>query len=132
MTSKDISFDQVARMGLMRGVDTVAGAVKVTMGPRGRNVVFEKGSGVPRSTKDGVTVAREIELADKVENVGTQLLREVAGRANEEVGDGTTTAIVVAQAIAREGVKAVAAGLDPMDVKRGIDLALDKADRSGC
>ncbi|MFN4282380.1 MAG: chaperonin GroEL [Alphaproteobacteria bacterium] len=128
MTAKDIRFDDDARSRLMRGVEILADAVKVTIGPRGRNVVLEKGFGAPRSTKDGVTVAKEIELEDRFENIGAQMLRVVAGKANDEVGDGTTTAIVLAQAIAREGIKAVTVGLDPMEVKRGIDVAVAAAD----
>ncbi len=105
--------------------DTLANAVKVTLGPKGRNVVIDKSFGAPRITKDGVTVAKEIELADKFENMGAQMLREVASKQNDKAGDGTTTATVLAQAIVREGSKAVAAGMNPMDVKRGIDLAVN-------
>jgi chaperonin GroEL len=128
MTAKDIRFNDDARSRLMRGVEVLANAVRVTMGPRGRNVVLEKTFGAPRSTKDGVTVAKEIELEDRFENIGAQMLREVAGKANDEAGDGTTTAIVLAQAIAREGIKAVTVGLNPMEVKRGIDMAVAAAD----
>lgn len=128
MTAKDIRFNDDARSRLMRGVEILANAVRVTMGPRGRNVVIEKSFGAPRSTKDGVTVAKEIELEDRFENIGVQMLREVAGRANDEAGDGTTTAIVLAQAIALEGIKAVTVGLNPIEVKRGIDMAVAAAD----
>src|SRR5687768_10788001 len=125
MPAKDVKFSVEARAKMLRGVDLLADAVKVTLGPKGRNVVLEKSFGAPRITKDGVTVAKEIELADKFENMGAQMLREVASRTSTEAGDGTTTATVLAQAIVREGVKAVAAGLNPMDLKRGIDLAVD-------
>jgi chaperonin GroEL len=128
MTAKDIRFDDDARGRLLKGMDLLADAVKVTLGPRGRNVAIEKGPGAPRWTKDGVTVAREIELEDHFENIGAQMLREVASRANDEAGDGTTTAIVLAQAILREGLKPVIVGIDPMEVKRGIDLAIDAVD----
>jgi chaperonin GroEL len=128
MSAKQIHFDDDARRRLLRGIDAVADAVRVTLGPRGRNVVIEQGSGAPRSTKDGVSVAREIELEDRFENMGALMLREVAERVNNDVGDGTTTAIVLAQAIAREGIKAVSVGLNPMDVKRGIDLAIKAAE----
>ena len=110
---------------MLRGVDILANAVKVTLGPKGRNVVLDKSFGAPRITKDGVTVAKEIELSDKFENMGAQMVREVASKTNDLAGDGTTTATVLAQAIVREGVKAVAAGMNPMDLKRGIDLAVD-------
>ena len=110
----------------MRGVDILADAVKVTLGPKGRNVVIDKSYGAPRITKDGVTVAKEIELKDKFENMGAQMLREVASKTNDLAGDGTTTATVLAQAIVREGMKSVAAGMNPMDLKRGIDLAVTK------
>src|SRR5436305_11901351 len=109
---------------MLRGVDTLANAVKVTLGPKGRNVVLDKSYGAPRITKDGVTVAEEIELPDKFENMGAQMVREVATKTSTEAGDGTTTATVLAQAIVREGVKAVAAGMNPMDLKRGIDSAV--------
>jgi chaperonin GroEL len=125
MAAKEVKFASDARDRMLRGVDTLANAVKVTLGPKGRNVVIEKSFGAPRITKDGVTVAREIELADKFENMGAQMLREVANKQNDKAGDGTTTATVLAQAIVREGSKAVAAGMNPMDVKRGIDLAVD-------
>src|SRR5512134_2184336 len=124
MSSKDVKFGQDAREKMLRGVDILANAVKVTLGPKGRNVVIEKSFGAPRITKDGVTVAKEIELEDKFENMGAQMLREVASRTNDEAGDGTTTATVLAQAIVREGAKSVAAGMNPMDLKRGVDLAV--------
>jgi chaperonin GroEL len=124
MAAKEVKFASDARDRMLRGVDTLANAVKVTLGPKGRNVVIEKSFGAPRITKDGVTVAKEIELADKFENMGAQMLREVASKQNDKAGDGTTTATVLAQAIVREGSKAVAAGMNPMDVKRGIDLAV--------
>ena len=114
-----------ARERMLRGVDILADAVKVTLGPKGRNVVLDKSFGAPRITKDGVTVAKEIELADKFENMGAQMVREVASKTNDIAGDGTTTATVLAQAIVREGVKSVAAGMNPMDLKRGIDLAVE-------
>ncbi|WP_188236635.1 chaperonin GroEL [Sphingopyxis sp. LK2115] len=125
MAAKEVKFASDARDRMLRGVDTLANAVKVTLGPKGRNVVLEKSFGAPRITKDGVTVAKEIELADKFENMGAQMLREVASKQNDKAGDGTTTATVLAQAIVREGSKAVAAGMNPMDVKRGIDLAVN-------
>jgi chaperonin GroEL len=124
MAAKDIRFSADARERMLRGVDLLANAVKVTLGPKGRNVVLEKSYGAPRITKDGVTVAKEIELADRFENMGAQMVREVASKTNDIAGDGTTTAIVLAQAIVREGVKAVAAGTNPMDLKRGIDKAV--------
>jgi chaperonin GroEL len=124
MAAKDVRFGPDARDRMLRGVDILANAVKVTLGPKGRNVVIEKSFGAPRSTKDGVSVAKEIELADKFENLGAQLIREVASKTNDLAGDGTTTATVLAQAIVREGVKAVAAGLNPMDLRRGIDKAV--------
>jgi chaperonin GroEL len=124
MAAKEVKFASDARDRMLRGVDTLANAVKVTLGPKGRNVVIDKSFGAPRITKDGVTVAKEIELADKFENMGAQMLREVANKQNDRAGDGTTTATVLAQAIVREGAKAVAAGMNPMDVKRGIDLAV--------
>ena len=111
---------------MLRGVDILADAVKVTLGPKGRNVIMEKSFGAPRISKDGVTVAKEIELSDKFENMGAQMLREVASKTSDVAGDGTTTATVLAQAIVREGAKAVAAGMNPMDLKRGIDLAVEK------
>src|SRR5499427_6715462 len=125
MAAKEIRFSGDARDRLLRGVETLVNAVKVTLGPKGRNVVIEKSFGAPRITKDGVTVAKEIELHDKFENMGAQMVREVASKTNDEAGDGTTTATVLAQAIVREGAKAVAAGMNPMDLKRGIDLAVD-------
>ena len=125
MAAKDVRFSQDARERMLRGVDTLANAVKVTLGPKGRNVVIEKSFGAPRITKDGVTVAKEIELSDKFENMGAQMVREVASKQNDAAGDGTTTATVLAQAIVREGAKAVAAGINPMDLKRGIDLAVE-------
>ncbi|MCU0701784.1 MAG: chaperonin GroEL, partial [Myxococcaceae bacterium] len=121
----DVLFDQSAREKMLRGVDILADAVKVTLGPKGRNVVIDKSFGAPRVTKDGVTVAKEIELADKFENMGAQMLREVASKTNDLAGDGTTTATVLAQAIVREGAKAVAAGINAMDLKRGVDLAVE-------
>jgi chaperonin GroEL len=124
MAAKDVRFGPDARDRMLRGVDILANAVKVTLGPKGRNVVIEKSFGAPRITKDGVTVAKEIELADKFENLGAQLIREVASKTNDLAGDGTTTATVLAQSIVREGVKAVAAGLNPMDLRRGIDKAV--------
>jgi chaperonin GroEL len=123
MAAKDVKFDTDARDRMLRGVNILADAVKVTLGPKGRNVVIDKSFGAPRITKDGVTVAKEIELADKFENMGAQMVKEVASRTNDEAGDGTTTATVLAQAIIKEGMKSVAAGLNPMDLKRGIDLA---------
>jgi len=123
MAAKHVQFSADARERMLRGVDILANAVKVTLGPKGRNVVIEKSFGAPRTTKDGVTVAKEIELADKFENMGAQMLREVASKANDVAGDGTTTATVLAQAIVREGMKRVAAGMNPMDLKRGIDKA---------
>nr|WP_137677329.1 chaperonin GroEL [Parerythrobacter lutipelagi] len=126
MAAKDVKFGRDAREGILRGVDTLANAVKVTLGPKGRNVVIDKSFGAPRITKDGVTVAKEIELKDKFENMGAQMLREVASKTNDLAGDGTTTATVLGQAIVREGMKSVAAGMNPMDLKRGIDLAVTK------
>ena len=124
MAAKDVKFSQDAREKMLRGVDILANAVKVTLGPKGRNVVLEKSYGAPRITKDGVTVAKEIELEDKFENMGAQMVREVASKTSDVAGDGTTTATVLAQAIVREGAKSVAAGANPMDLKRGIDLAV--------
>ncbi len=124
MASKDVKFSGDARDRMLRGVDILANAVKVTLGPKGRNVVIDKSFGAPRITKDGVTVAKEIELDDKFENMGAQMLREVASKTNDTAGDGTTTATVLAQAIVREGAKSVAAGMNPMDLKRGIDIAV--------
>jgi chaperonin GroEL len=126
MAAKDVKFDTDARDRMLRGVNILADAVKVTLGPKGRNVVIDKSFGSPRITKDGVTVAKEIELADKFENMGAQMVKEVASRTNDEAGDGTTTATVLAQAIIKEGMKSVAAGMNPMDIKRGIDLATAK------
>ncbi|RIV88462.1 chaperonin GroEL [Aurantiacibacter xanthus] len=126
MAAKDVKFGRDARERILKGVDTLANAVKVTLGPKGRNVVIDKSFGAPRITKDGVSVAKEIELKDKYENMGAQMLREVASKANDKAGDGTTTATVLAQAIVREGMTAVAAGMNPMDLKRGIDLAVSK------
>jgi chaperonin GroEL len=125
MAAKDVKFSTDARDRMLRGVDILANAVKVTLGPKGRNVVIEKSFGAPRITKDGVTVAKEIELDDKFENMGAQMVREVAQKTNDIAGDGTTTATVLAQAIVREGAKAVAAGMNPMDLKRGIDIAVE-------
>ncbi|WP_374291058.1 chaperonin GroEL [Paenirhodobacter enshiensis] len=126
MAAKDVKFSTDARDRMLKGVNVLADAVKVTLGPKGRNVVIDKSFGAPRITKDGVSVAKEIELADKFENMGAQLVKEVAARTNDEAGDGTTTATVLAQAIIKEGLKSVAAGLNPMDLKRGIDLATAK------
>ena len=124
MAAKDVKFDTDARNRMLRGVNILANAVKVTLGPKGRNVVLDKSFGAPRITKDGVTVAKEIELEDKFENMGAQMVKEVASRTNDEAGDGTTTATVLAQAIVREGMTSVAAGMNPMDLKRGIDIAV--------
>ncbi|MDP3263110.1 MAG: chaperonin GroEL [Tabrizicola sp.] len=126
MAAKDVKFNTDARDRMLRGVNILADAVKVTLGPKGRNVILDKSFGAPRITKDGVTVAKEIELADKFENMGAQMVKEVASRTNDEAGDGTTTATVLAQAIIKDGLKAVAAGMNPMDLKRGIDLAVIK------
>jgi chaperonin GroEL len=126
MAAKDVYFSSDARDRMLRGVNTLANAVKVTLGPKGRNVVIEKSFGAPRSTKDGVTVAKEIELTDRFENLGAQLIREVASKTNDKAGDGTTTATVLAQAIVVEGLKSVAAGMNPMDLKRGVDKAVTK------
>src|SRR5215469_7135324 len=125
MAAKEVKFHTEARDRMLRGVDILANAVKVTLGPKGRNVVLDKSFGAPRITKDGVTVAKEIELADKFENMGAQMVREVASKTSDQAGDGTTTATLLAQAIVREGAKAVAAGMNPMDLKRGVDLAVD-------
>src|SRR6218665_3904841 len=124
MAAKEVKFGRGAREKMLRGVDILADAVKVTLGPKGRNVVIDKSFGAPRITKDGVSVAKEIELEDKFENMGAQMLREVASKTNDTAGDGTTTATVLGQAIVQEGAKAVAAGMNPMDLKRGIDLAV--------
>ncbi|QNM82562.1 chaperonin GroEL [Sphingomonas sabuli] len=126
MAAKDVKFSRDARERIMKGVDILADAVKVTLGPKGRNVVIDKSFGAPRITKDGVTVAKEIELKDKFENMGAQMVREVASKTNDIAGDGTTTATVLAQAIVREGMKSVAAGMNPMDLKRGIDIAVKR------
>ncbi len=125
MAAKEVKFGSDARTKMLEGVDTLANAVKVTLGPKGRNVVLEKSFGAPRITKDGVTVAKDIELKDKFQNMGAQMVREVASKANDVAGDGTTTATVLAQCIAQEGAKAVAAGMNPMDLKRGVDMAVD-------
>ncbi|MBZ5761177.1 chaperonin GroEL [Rhizobium sp. VS19-DR104.2] len=125
MAAKEVKFNTDARERMLRGVDVLANAVKVTLGPKGRNVVIDKSFGAPRITKDGVSVAKEIELEDKFENMGAQMLREVASKTNDLAGDGTTTATVLAQAIVKEGAKAVASGMNPMDLKRGIDIAVD-------
>src|ERR1700756_652601 len=124
MAAKDIRQGTDARERMLLGIDTLANAVRVTLGPKGRNVVIEKSFGAPRITKDGVTVAKEIELEDKFENMGAQMVREVAQKTNDQAGDGTTTATVLAHGIVKEGAKAVAAGMNPMDLKRGIDLAV--------
>src|ERR671939_1236070 len=124
MAAKDVKFAGDARDKLLRGVNILANAVKVTLGPKGRNVVIEKSFGAPRTTKDGVTVAKEVELEDKFENLGAQMVREVASKTNDVAGDGTTTATVLAQSIVKEGAKSVAAGMNPMDLKRGIDIAV--------
>jgi len=125
MAAKEIRFHTDARERMLRGIDVLSNAVKVTLGPKGRNVVLDKSFGAPRISKDGVTVAKEIELADKFENMGAQMVREVASKTSDQAGDGTTTAIVLAQTIVREGAKAAAAGMNPMDLKRGIDRAVD-------
>src|SRR5919205_825650 len=127
MAAKQVHFSSDARDRMLRGVNILANAVKVTLGPKGRNVVIEKSFGAPRSTKDGVAVAKEIELTDKFENLGAQMIREVASKTNDKAGDGTTTATVLAQAIVTEGLKSVAAGMNPMDLKRGVDKAVAKA-----
>ena len=127
MAAKDVRFSSDARDKMLRGVDILANAVKVTLGPKGRNVILDKSFGAPRITKDGVTVAKEIELDDKFENMGAQMVREVASKTNDTAGDGTTTATVLAQAIVREGAKLVAAGMNPMDLKRGVDAAVAEA-----
>ena len=123
--AKVVKFDAEARAAMIRGVNILADTVKVTLGPKGRNVVMDKSYGAPRITKDGVSVAKEIDLEDKFENMGAQMVKEVASKTNDEAGDGTTTATILAQAIVREGVKYVTAGMNPMDVKRGIDAAVD-------
>src|ERR1700721_1243362 len=124
MAAKDVKFGVDARDRMLHGIDVLANAVKVTLGPKGRNVVLDKSFGAPRITKDGVTVAKEIELEDKFENMGAQMVREVAQKTNDQAGDGTTTATVLAAAIVKEGAKAVAAGMNPMDLKRGVDIAV--------
>ncbi|MBT4770331.1 MAG: chaperonin GroEL, partial [Rhodospirillaceae bacterium] len=124
MAAKEVKFGADARARMIRGVDILADAVKVTLGPKGRNVILDKSFGAPRITKDGVSVAKEIELEDKFENMGAQMLREVASKTSDLAGDGTTTATVLAQPILREGSKSVAAGMNPMDLKRGIDTAV--------
>src|SRR4029453_4611094 len=126
MAAKEVKFHSEARERMLRGVEILANAVKVTLGPKGRNVVLDKSYGAPRITKDGVTVAKEIELDDKFENMGAQMVRAVASKTNDIAGDGTTTATVLAQSIVNEGVKLVAAGMNPMDLKRGIDFAVPK------
>src|SRR6188768_1122561 len=125
MSAKELRFSEDARSAILNGVNVLANAVKVTLGPKGRNVVIEKSFGAPNVTKDGVTVAKEIELSDKFENMGAQMVREVASKTNDDAGDGTTTATVLAQSIFREGSKMVAAGHNPMDLKRGIDKAVE-------
>ncbi|MEO1564202.1 MAG: TCP-1/cpn60 chaperonin family protein, partial [Pseudomonadota bacterium] len=124
MAAKDVKFSTEARNKMLEGVNVLADAVKVTLGPKGRNVVLDKSFGAPRITKDGVSVAKEIELEGKFENMGAQMVKEVASRTNDTAGDGTTTATVLAQAIVKEGMKSVAAGMNPMDLKRGIDQAV--------
>ena len=124
MAAKEVKFSTDARDKMLQGVDILCDAVKVTLGPKGRNVVLDKSFGAPRITKDGVTVAKDIELADKFENMGAQMIKEVASKTADEAGDGTTTATVLAATIVREGSKAVAAGMNPMDLKRGVDLAV--------
>ena len=123
--AKIVKFDSEARSAMLRGVDILANTVKVTLGPKGRNVVIDKSYGAPRTTKDGVSVAKEIELEDKFENMGAQMVKEVASKTNDEAGDGTTTATILAQAIVKEGCKYVTAGMNPMDIKRGIDKAVE-------
>jgi chaperonin GroEL len=125
MAAKEVRFNGDARDRMLRGIEVLANAVKVTLGPKGRNVLLDKSYGAPRITKDGVTVAKEIELADRFENMGAQMVKQVATRTSDQAGDGTTTATVLAQAIVREGTKAVAAGMNPMDLKRGIDMAVE-------
>src|SRR6218665_3808699 len=127
MAAKEIRFGEDARARMVRGVNTLANAVKATLDPKGRNVVLEKSFGAPTITKDGVSVAKEINLKDKFENMGAQMLKEVASKASDDAGDGTTTATVLAQAIVNEGLKSVAAGMNPMDLKRGIDKAISAA-----
>src|SRR4029079_13477405 len=127
MAAKDVRFSADAREKMLRGIEVLANAVRITLGPKGRNVVIEKSFGAPRITKDGVTVAKEIELEDKFENMGAQMVREVASKTNDNAGDGTTTATILAHAIVKEGAKYVAAGMNPMDLKRGVDLAVSEA-----
>ncbi|HET6603270.1 MAG TPA: chaperonin GroEL, partial [Xanthomonadaceae bacterium] len=127
MAAKEVRFSEDARNRMLKGVNVLANAVKVTLGPKGRNVVLEKSYGAPTITKDGVSVAKEIELADKFENMGAQMVKEVASRTSDDAGDGTTTATVLAQTMIREGMKAVAAGMNPMDLKRGLDKAVAAA-----
>ena len=129
MAAKDVRFSTDARSRMLKGVQVLNDTVKVTLGPKGRNVVLDKSFGAPRITKDGVTVAKEIELSDKFENMGAQMVREVASKTSDVAGDGTTTATVLAAAIVREGARAVAAGMNPMDLKRGIDLAVEARGR---
>jgi len=124
MTAKELRFNGEARDSMLRGIALLANTVKVTLGPKGRNVMLDKSYGAPRLTKDGVTVAKEIELTDKFENMGAQMVKEVASRTSDQAGDGTTTATVLAQAIVQEGARAVAAGMNPMDLRRGIDMAV--------
>src|SRR5476651_1710245 len=126
MSAKELRFSEDARNAILRGVNQLANAVKVTLGPKGRNVVLDKSFGAPLITKDGVTVAKEIELENKMENMGAQMVKEVASKTNDDAGDGTTTATVLAQAIFREGVKVVSAGNNPMNIKRGIDKAVER------
>ena len=130
MSAKDVKFGESARVKLLQGVNTLADAVKVTLGPKGRNVILDKSFGAPTVTKDGVSVAKEVELEDKFENMGAQMVKEVASKTNDEAGDGTTTATILAQAIVKEGVKYVTAGMNPMDVKRGIDAAVETVKES--
>src|ERR1700759_1511928 len=125
MSAKELRISVYARDRMLHGIDTLAHAVRVTLGPKGRNVLLDKSFGAPRITKDGVTVAKEIELADKFENMGAQMVREVASKTSDQAGDGTTPAPVLAQGMVREGAKAVAAGLNPMDLKRGVDLPVE-------
>src|SRR5512147_604292 len=127
MAAKDVKFSQDARDRMVRGVDILANAVKVTLGPKGRNVVLDKSFGAPKMTKDGVTVAKEVELEDKFENMGAQMVKEVASKTSDVAGDGTTTATILAQSIYREGIKLVTAGANPMEIKRGIEIAVKKA-----
>src|SRR5690349_21991706 len=129
MSAKEVKFAVEARDRMLHGIDTLTHAVRVTLGPKGRNVVLDKSFGAPRITKDGVTVAKEIELDDKFENMGAQMVREVASKTSDVAGDGTTTATVLAQAIVKEGARAVAAGMNPMDLKRGVDIAVTAVGR---